>query len=57
MDTEKEAEQLVIATCKRDLNGNMVAPLLAEEQTLDNLYKFGDQLRGVYFSRIKGRFP
>lgn len=34
----------------------MVAPKLAEEQSLENLYAFGDQLRKVYFSRIRGKY-
>lgn len=48
MDTEEEAERLLIATCPRNRNGEFVAPELAEEQTLDRLYAFSDRLHEVH---------
>lgn len=57
VDTEEEARQLLIATCKRNLEGEFVAPELTQEQTLENLYAFGDRLREIYFTRIRGKFP
>lgn len=48
---------MLIATCKRNLEGEFVSPRLAEEQSLDNLYAFGDHLREIYFTKIRGKFP
>lgn len=44
VDTEEEAEQLLIATCPRNDDGKFIAPELSQEQTLDNLYAFGTRL-------------
>lgn len=48
VDTEDEARELLALTCPRNLDGEYVAPELAEEQTLDKLYSFGDRLRRAY---------
>lgn len=54
VDTEEEAKTIIIMTCKRDMKGNYYAPELAEEQTLERLYAFGDRLRAAY-ARLKVR--
>lgn len=56
VDTEEEAKALLIMTCKRSLDGKLYAPELAESQTLENLYAFGDRLRAAY-RRMKSRTP
>lgn len=48
VDTEEEAKALVVMSCKRSMNGEMIAPELAEEQTLERLAAFGDRLRGLH---------
>jgi hypothetical protein len=48
VDTEREARDLLILTCPTNVNGEYVAPELATEQTLDNLYKFGERLKRGY---------
>lgn len=53
VDTEDEAEQLLVASCPRNGSMQFIAPELAQEQTLDNLYAFGDRLRERY-ELIKG---
>jgi hypothetical protein len=44
VDTEDEARRLVVMTCKRDLEGNLFAPELAQDQTLENLEAFSARL-------------
>lgn len=46
---------MVIATCKRQDDGSYVAPELAEGQTLERLYAFGDKLRMVYARILERR--
>lgn len=41
VDTEEEARLLIAATCQRSLSGQYIAPELAQDQTLENLYAFG----------------
>lgn len=48
MDTELEAEALVVATCPTGYDGKHYARELAEEQTLLNLAKFSDKLASVH---------
>lgn len=52
VDTEEEAEDLATRTCILAHNGQYVAVALAEAQTLDNLYAFGDRLR-VEYAKMK----
>lgn len=53
VDTEEEAEKLLVMTCPRDrVTGEFVARELQHEQTLENLYAFGDRLR-VAYKRMK----
>lgn len=54
VDTEAEAEQLIIATCPRDAAGTHYARELAQEQTLENLQAFSDHLAETY-ERIQSR--
>lgn len=48
MDTESEAKRLVVMACKRDLKGNLFAPELAQQQTLENLEAFSARLAHVH---------
>ena len=48
VNTEDEAKKLLILVCPRNENGEFVAPELAREQTLDNLWAFGDKLERAY---------
>ncbi len=55
VNTAAEAEDLLILACPRNDAGEFVAPDLAQEQSLENLYKFGDRLRKAYEFLIKNR--
>lgn len=44
VDTKEEAENLITLACKRNMRGELVAPELAEDQTLENLQAFSDRL-------------
>lgn len=48
VETEAEAERLIILTCPRGADGQHYARELMEEQTLENLAAFGDRLRAAY---------
>ena len=54
VDSAAEANDLLIAACERNLEGEFVARELAQDQSLENLYTFGDRLRDVH-RRIKAR--
>ncbi len=56
VNSEEEARLLLVLACPRNRDGDFVAPELTEEQTLDNLYAFGDRLREIY-ARIKKDEP
>ena len=53
VDTEEEAERLLVLGCPVSLSGEYVAVELAEKQTLERLYAFGDRLEGLYEKYIK----
>ena len=42
--SEAEAKSLLSIACATNINGEFIAKELAQEQTLDNLYSFGDRL-------------
>jgi len=44
VDTEEEARQLLVMACSTNVNGEFIARELAHEQTLENLYAFGNRL-------------
>lgn len=44
VNTEEEAQSLVVLCCPRGDDGHFYARELAEEQTLENLQKFSDRL-------------
>ena len=48
VDTEEEAEQLLVLCCGRNLDGDFVADELLEEQTIPNLLRFGERLERVW---------
>ena len=54
VDTEEEAEQLLVMACPRNAAGEFVARELAQEQTLENLWSFGDKLE-KYHGAMKAR--
>lgn len=45
---EEEAQELVTLACQTNLKGEYVAAELVEDQTLENLYAFGDRLRKLH---------
>lgn len=51
VNTLEEARQLLVRTCPRNYNGEFVAQELAVEQTLENLFAFGDRLEAAFNSR------
>ncbi len=53
VDTMEKARELLVMACPKNLNNEFIAPELAREQTLENLYAFGDRLQEQY-KRIKG---
>jgi len=48
VDTEEEARRILVLACQTNTDGEFVAKELAEEQTLQNLYAFGDRLKDVH---------
>lgn len=48
VNTEQEARQLLVAACSTNCAGEFVARELVEEQTLENLYAFGDRLAATH---------
>jgi hypothetical protein len=47
-DTKKEAHDLIVATCSRDLDGNYYSEELAKDQSLETLERFSQKLERVY---------
>lgn len=54
VETEACAKKLLIATCPRNMKDDFVARELVEEQTLDNLYAFGERLAEVHELLVTG---
>lgn len=50
---EKEARDLIVLACPTNHRGEYYATELAQEQTLDNLYAFGDRLRKLHDEVLK----
>ena len=48
VDTEEEAQKLLIAACPRDIEGNLYARELAQEQTIERLFAFGEKLAVIH---------
>ena len=44
---------LITLACPTNAKGEHIAPELAEEQTLENLYSFGDRLNRLYQNYLK----
>lgn len=55
VNTEEEARSLLTLACPRNGNGDFVARELIEEQTLENLEKFGSKLEEYYALMMKNR--
>lgn len=51
----EEARELLTIACPRNLSGEYVAQELATEQTLENLYSFGDRLKTLHDKYLVGR--
>lgn len=49
VDTEEEAEALLIAACQTDPSGQYIAKELYAEQTLENLNTFSSRLAVYWF--------
>lgn len=45
VETEEEAQALLVLVCPRNLNNEFIAPELVEGQTFENLEAFGQRLR------------
>ena len=54
VDTEEEAEQLLVAACATNLRGEFIAEELGHTQSLENLYAFGRRLERTW-AEIKRR--
>ena len=52
---KRKAVALLTRACPTNIRGEFVAPELVEEQTLENLYAFGDRLRGLYAEMMTNR--
>lgn len=52
VNTEDEAKALLLLACPTTYDGAYFAPELRTEQTLPNLYAFGDRLRDIYVNRM-----
>jgi hypothetical protein len=48
VSTEREAKKLIVLACPMDDSGQYYARELAEDQTLANLYAFGDRLAALH---------
>ena len=55
VETEEEAEKLIIMCCPRGADGNYYARELAAEQTLENLVAFSDHLQACQEFREKNK--
>jgi len=55
VNTVEEAKRLLIMACPTNIDGDFIAPELAEEQTLERLYAFGDRLATLYEKHVKGK--
>ena len=58
VDTEEQAHKLLVAACGTNNDGEFIAKELVHDQTLDNLYAFGDRLHDMKLFLIsKGAWP
>lgn len=48
VNNEEEAKRLLAAACPTNLQGEYVAPELAENQTIERLFAFGRRLEKMY---------
>lgn len=48
VNTEEEAKRLLVLGCPTNTGGDFIAVELAEKQTLEKLYAFGDRLEALY---------
>jgi hypothetical protein len=54
VDTEEEAEDLIVLCCPMGSDGQYYARELAAEQTLENLQRFSDRLAAGYAFMKRG---
>lgn len=52
--SEAEAHRLLVYACSTNLAGDFIARELVEEQTLDNLFAFGDRLAELHARTLAG---
>jgi hypothetical protein len=56
VDSEEEAERLLTLTCGTNVRGEHFARELAENQTIENLFAFGERLAKAHdFMQKKGK--
>jgi hypothetical protein len=48
VDSEAEAKALLVVACPTNLRGEFIARELAEHQTLENLWAFGERLERTH---------
>lgn len=48
VDTEEEAKRLVTLACPISIEGQYYAPELVDEQTIENLFRFGERLNTMH---------
>ena len=56
VDTVEEAKSLIVMACPLGLCGDYIAPELAREQTVENLFAFGKRLTALH-KAMKRRRP
>ncbi len=55
VDTEEEAKQLLTVACGTTVKGEFFARELATEQTIENLFAFGDRLARAHHFMQEGK--
>lgn len=48
VDTEEEAQDLLVAACATNIDGDFIARELVSEQSIPNLHAFGDRLAATH---------
>lgn len=48
VSTEKEARALLTVACQTNIDGEFLARELTQDQTIENLWAFGDRLAKVH---------
>ncbi len=51
--SEEEARKLLVLSCQTNIQNEFIAKELAEEQTVENLFAFGDRLKMMHDKYLK----